>query len=197
MTAFVPFRPALLLAVCAFAIPIAAPQAAAQMHGHGGGHGMHGHGADGTGHDEVTMPGLRGLNVDEAESAEMALLFRQFQTLSREVIDLPDGIRTTTRSSDPQVMDALISHVVVMISRVEAGDDPQVFIQSPTLDIFFERPEAIDTAIETTEDGIVVTQTSDDPALVVALQTHAAEVTAMVERGMAAVHERMMRQSGG
>jgi len=197
MTTIFSFRPALLVAVCAFATPIAAPQAAAQMYGHGGGHGMHGDGADGTGHDEVTMPGLRGLNVDGAESAEMALLFRQFQTLSREVTNLPDGIRTTTRSSEPQVMDALISHVVVMISRVEAGDDPQVFIQSPTLDIFFERPEAIDTAIDVTDDGIVVTQTSYDPALVAALQAHAAEVTGMVERGMDAVHERMMRQSGG
>lgn len=159
----------------------------AQMHGHGNGHGG---GAMG-GHDEMTMPGLRGENVTDAESDEMALMFRQFQTLTRTVENLPDGIRSVTTSSDPAVMDALVSHVTVMIARVEAGDDPQVFIQSPTLDIFFERREALRTDIQVTDAGIVVTQTSDDPELVQALHTHAAEVSDMAARGMEAVHERM------
>ncbi|MCH5377190.1 MAG: hypothetical protein JJ992_24775 [Planctomycetes bacterium] len=166
------------------------------MHGHGMGAGMHGHGADGTGHDEATMPGLRGLNASDAESAELAIMFRNFQTLSREVTNLPNGIRTLTRSSDAAVMEALVSHVIGMIARVEAGDDPQIFIQSPTLDIFFERGDRIDTSIDVTDEGIVVVQTSDDPELVEALQVHAAEVTAMADRGMQAVHEMMMTRAG-
>ena len=166
--------------------------ATAQMHGHGNGGGLGAHR-----HDEATMPGLRGENVTEAESAEMALLFRRFETLSREVQALPNGIRTITRSSDADVMAALVSHVAVMIGRVEVGDDPQVFIQSPTLDIFFERHDTLQTEIEITDQGIVVTQTSTDPELVAALQTHADEVSDMVERGMQAVHERMMRQHHG
>lgn len=183
--------------------------AAAQMQGFGGGHGggpggghggpgmmMHGHGADGTGHDEVTMPGLRGLDATPEESAELAVMFRNFRSLSREVVNLPDGIRTVTRSSDPEVMDVLISHVAGMIGRVEAGDDPQVFIQSPTLDIFFARPEAIKTKIEVTDAGITVTQISDDPEMVEALHVHAAEVSDMAARGMQAVHEMMMRRAG-
>ena len=84
-----------------------------------------------------------------------------------------------------------------MIGRVEQGRDPQIFIQSPTLDIFFARPEAIVTEIDVTDEGIVVTQTSDDPDMVTALHTHAAEVSAMAERGMDAVHEMMMRRMGG
>ena len=43
-----------------------------------------------------------------------------------------------------------------------------------------------------TDEGIVVVQTSDDPELVEALQVHAAEVSDMADRGMQAVHERMM-----
>lgn len=179
-------------AIAALAVAGAAP-GLAQSAGHGM---MHGHGADGTGHDEVTMPGLRGLNATPEESAEMQVMFRNFRTLGREVENLPDGIRTVTRSSDPAVMAALVSHVVGMIGRVEARDDPQVFIQSPTLDIFFARAEAIRTEIEVTEDGIVVVQTSDDPEMVAALQLHAAEVSDMAARGMQAVHERMMRQAG-
>lgn len=156
---------------------------------------MHGHGAAGMGHDETTMPGLRGLNATPEESEEIAVLFRQFRTLSREVENLPNGIRTITRSSDPAVSEALVSHVVGMIGRVETKDDPQIMIQSPTLDIFFARGDAFETEIEITDDGVVVVQTAEDPALVAALHEHAAEVTAMVDQGMHAVHQMMMQRA--
>lgn len=165
--------------------------AMAQLAGHG-----HGHGADGTGHDEVTMPGLRGVNATPQESAELAVMFRNFETFSREVTSLPNGIRTVTLSSDADVMLQLVSHVTGMIGRVESGDDPQIIIQSPTLDIFFVRGDDIQTDITVTDEGIVVVQTSEDPDLVIALQTHAAEVSAMADRGMQAVHEMMMRRAG-
>ena len=170
--------------------------ATAQMRGNGpGGHG-HGHGADGTGHDEVNMPGLRGQNATPEESAELAVLFRNFETITREVTELANGIRTVTRSSDADVMTNLVSHVVGMIGRVENGDDPKIMIQSPTLDIFFMRGETIQSEIDVTEEGIVVVQTSDDPEIVTALQTHAAEVSDMADRGMQAVHEMMMERAG-
>ena len=178
------------------ALVLVAGVAQAQMHQPGAMHArMHGAGGH-VAHDEATMPGLRGLNATPEESAELALMFRNFQTLSREVEILPDGIRTVTRSSDPAVMDALVSHVYGMVGRAEAGDDPQIFIQSPTLDIFFANPGAMLSEIELTEDGIVVTQTSDDPAIVEALHVHAGEVSDMAERGMQAVHEMMMQRGG-
>ena len=146
----------------------------AQMMGHMHA-GQHGHGTDGTGHDEVNMPGLQGENAMPEESAELAVMFRKFQTFTREVTNLPDGIRTITRSSDPEVMDALVSHVTGMIARVENLDDPKIFIQSPTLDIFFQRGDGITSDIEITDDGIVVVQTSTDPEVVTAMQIHAAD----------------------
>ncbi len=162
---------------------------------HGGGHG-HMHGADGTGHDMATMPGLRGDNATAEESAELALMFRKFQTISRDVENLPNGIRTVTRSSDPEVMDALVSHTVGMIDRVGQQDDPRIRIQSPTLDIFFARGDRILSEVDVTEEGVIVIQTSDDPEVVDALHVHAAEVTAMVEQGMHAVHQMMMQRAG-
>jgi hypothetical protein len=170
------------------ALSLSDHRAMAQMVGHGGMHGHHG-----GGHDEATMPGLRGLDASAQESEEMAVMFRNFQTLRREVEHLPNGIRTVTSATDPDVMAALVSHVVGMIARVEEGRDPQVFIQSRTLDVFFARPEAIATVIEMTEAGIVVIQTSDDPEMVAALHTHADEVSDMAARGMQAVHEKMMQ----
>lgn len=168
--------------------------APAQQH-MGGGMGLgHMHGADGTGHDMVNMPGLRGANATDEESAELATMFSYFALLERSVENLPNGIRTTTRTDDADLAEVLISHITGMIARVEAGDDPQIFIQSPTLDIFFERGEGITTTYEPIDGGLIVTQTSDDPELVAALQTHAAEVSDMALRGMEAVHERMMRR---
>lgn len=153
--------------------------------GHHG--GMHGH-------SEATMPGLIGENASAQESADLALMFRNFDTITREVENLPNGIRTVTRSSDVAVMDALVNHSVGMIDRVGQNDDPKIAIQSPTLDMFFLRGDEIQSVVEITDEGLVVIQTSANLDMVAALQTHAAEVTAMADRGMAAVHEMMMAQ---
>ena len=79
----------------------------------------------------------------------------------------------------------------MMVTRLEEGRNPKVMIQSPTLDAIFEVYDQIDTEIELTDTGIAVIQTSDNPDVVSLLQTHAAEVSDMSDRGMVAVHERM------
>lgn len=190
-----PIKGARRVVVFALALMLGGGVVMAQMHGHGGGHG-HGHGADGQGHDEVNMPGLRGENATPEESAELAVMFRGFRTMTRTVENLPNGIRTVTSSSDPVVMEALVSHAVGMIDRVGQRDDPKIFIQSPTLDIFFERGEKILSDVQITNEGLVVIQTSDDPEVVAAMHEHAAEVTAMAEQGMHAVHQMMMQRAG-
>jgi hypothetical protein len=148
-------------------------------------------------HNEFTMPGLRGENASAQESEELALLFRKFETLTREVENLPNGIRTVTTSSDQEVIDALVSHAVGMIDRVHAKDDPKIIIQSPTLDTFFLHGDEIVSDVSVTEEGLIVIQTSENPKVAAAMQIHAAEVTAMVDRGMAAVHHMMMEQRRG
>lgn len=158
-----------------------------------GDHGiMDHHGGGMMQHDETNMPGLQGENATPEESADLAVLFNNFDTITREVENLPNGIRTVTRSSDPVVMDALVNHSVGMIDRVGQLDDPKILIQSPTLDIFFLSGEEIVSEVSIEDEGLVVIQTSDNPQMVEALQTHAAEVTAMTDRGMQAVHEMMM-----
>lgn len=186
---------ALALALgAAVVVPGLQPTALAQMMGHGAGHGQHSHGAGGMmGHDMATMPGLRGLDATAEESAELAAMFRGFEQITRSVENLPNGIRTVTFSADPELMGIVVSHVIGMIDRVDQGRDPKVFIQSPTLDILFERRALIVTSIIPDSGKITVEQTSTDPEVVAALQTHAAEVSDMVARGMVAVHEQMSR----
>jgi Spy/CpxP family protein refolding chaperone len=68
------------LAVLAAALLAAASPAIAQSQGGG----MHRHGAGGMMmHDEVTMPGLRGLDATPEESAEMMVMFHHFPEIFR------------------------------------------------------------------------------------------------------------------
>jgi len=157
------------------------------MAGGGMGHGM-GHGMGGS------MPMLNGLDTDPQEVDDMRVMFRRHPEIRRSVTNLPDGIVTVTESDDRDVGAAIVSHVVAMIGRVEDNRDPQVPIQSPTLDILFANRALIRTEIEPTETGVRVTQRSDDPATVAALQLHAAEVSDMALRGMRAVHEALMQR---
>ena len=156
-------------------------------------------GDHGPAHGEVMSNGLRqggpgmqrmmqGQDTTVQEEQELALMFANHQQIEREVILLPNGIDTLTESHSPELAAVLVGHVMGMIQRADEGRDPEVSIQSPTLDILFENRDTITTEIEITSRGIRVIQTSTDPATVEALQTHAGEVTDMVNRGMQAIH---------
>lgn len=161
------------------------------QHGHGHGQAqMH----QNHQHDMARMPGLQGRDTTAEEVGDMAAMFRNHPSLARQVTLLPNGIRTETSTPDPALRDALLRHVIGMIDRVDTGRDPKVRIQSPTLDIIFARRAQIETQIDLTDTGIVVVQTSTDPEVVAALQTHAAEISDMAARGMHAVHEAMARR---
>ena len=163
---------------------------ASHLKGHG--EGAHGEGAHI--HDEVNMPGLQGKDTTDQEVNDLKEIFRSHQGITREVTNLINGIVTTTEAEDEQLREAIVSHVSMMVTRLEEGKNPEVFIQSPTLDALFGVYEDIDTEIEMTDKGVKVIQTSSNPEAVRLLQTHAAEVSDMAKRGMQAVHERMAKQ---
>ncbi len=138
-------------------------------------------------HDEMTMPGLNGTDTTETEVADLRTIFQQHMEIERRVTNLSNGISTFTASQNPAVRAVIVSHVSMMVTRLAEGRNPEVIIQSPTLDALFDVHEEI----EITDTGIDVIQTSSNPEVVKLLQTHAAEVSDMSKRGMAAVHERM------
>ena len=143
-------------------------------------------------HDEINMPGLHGKDTDDQEVGDLKTIFQKHGDITRTVMPLANGIRTVTESDAEDVRDAIISHVSMMVTRLQEGRNPEVPIQSPTLDKLFDVYDQIETETELTDKGIAVIQTSTNPEVVQLLQTHAAEVSDMSQRGMAAVHERMM-----
>jgi hypothetical protein len=133
-------------------------------------------------------PMAEGAQHDEAFTADMRLvheLVMNHDRIKRAVTNLPDGIRTVTESDDPQTAQFINAHVAAMAQRLRDGRVFNLF--SPTLPVLFEKKDAIKTKVETTEKGSIVTQTSDDPAVVAALQAHAGEVSELARDGMVAM----------
>jgi hypothetical protein len=136
---------------------------------------------------------------DSATAAQMAVVHElvvNHAKITRTVTNLPDGIRTVTESDDPRVAQLIREHVVTMGQRVARGDDPGLPMETPALHAIFQNRERIRTTTEVTARGIIVVETSTDPAAVAVLQKHAAEITDLVTRGMAAMHETMMQNRG-
>jgi len=143
-------------------------------------------------HDQSTMPGLQGKDTTEQEVNDLKTIFKNHYNISRKVVNIDNGIVTETISLNAEVREAILNHVSMMVTRMEEGRDPEVFIQSPTLSELFKYYDKIETEIEVTDYGVKLIQTSIDPVVVNLLQMHASEITDMVDRGMMAVHERMM-----
>jgi hypothetical protein len=132
---------------------------------------------------------------DVAFAADMDLvhdLLVNHGAITRTVVHLPNGIRTLTESSHPEIAALIVAHVESMEARLEEGEVFNLFSQSlPTI---FENYDQIQSEFDYTDKGVAVVQTSDDPTIVEALQAHAQEVTEMVDEGMAAMMRGMMER---
>jgi hypothetical protein len=170
--------------------------------GHGMAHGMgmgpgmmHGmdHGAAAGGHGPMAGATAMLTKQDAGSSADMGLvhdLVMNHNKIKRTVTNLPDGIKTVTESDDPQVAQTIKAHVTSMSQRLKDGREFNIF--SPTLPVLFENRDKIQSVVEVTEKGSIVTRTSTDAKVVAALQGHATEVTELVQEGMVAMRRGMM-----
>jgi hypothetical protein len=144
--------------------------------------------------------GMMGMSHDSAKMAQMRVvheLVMNHERIERAVTNLPNGIRTVTTSDDPRIAAFIKDHTLTMLERVSRGDDPGVPMESQALRAIFLGKDKIRTTADTTATGIIVVQTSADSSVVAALQEHAAEVTDLVQRGMVAMHEAMMKNRHG
>ena len=144
-------------------------------------------------HDHINMPGLNGVDTTDVEVSDLKTIFINHKKIKRSVENLPNGIRTVTETDDEDLRESIVTHVAFMVTRLEEGRNPKVIIQTPTLDLLFDKYDEIETSVEMTDLGVEVIQTSANSEVVSLLQQHAAEVSDMSERGMMAVHERMMK----
>lgn len=145
------------------------------------------------------MGGMMGMGRDSAHAAQMAViheLVMNHDRITRSVTNLPDGVRAVTESDDSVIVRRIRQHVRSMNMRVAAGDDPGTPMETAALRVIYRNHDKIRTVTEMTPKGVVIVQTSTDSAVVVALKEHAAELTDLIQRGMIALHERMMKNGG-
>lgn len=174
------------LAVAAAAQPGVGPRMMPMM-GMGPGMMMQGMGPG------MMMRGMGGPMVgmqqgDAAFGADMQLVHEMLldhARIRRTVTNLPEGIRTVTESDDPRTAGLIKAHVASMQKRLEDGKIFNLF--SPTLPVLFEHKDEIKTSVETTDKGVVVTQTSGNAEVVAALRAHAVEVSDLARDGMVAM----------
>jgi len=107
--------------------------------------------------------------------------------IQRTVTRLPDGIKTVTESVDSKTAQDIKVHVASMFNRLQ--EDKEFNIFSTTLPVIFDSAKNIQSNIEFTTNGAIVTQTSPDPKVALALQAHADEVTELVKGGPTAFHQ--------
>lgn len=163
---------------------------AGAMMGHGMGsgmrHGGHGQGAMGLG------PASMLTRQDAQSSADMGVvmdLVYNNSRIQRSVTLLPDGIRTLTESDDPSLAQSIKAHVASMSARLKDGREFNLF--STTLPVIFDNAAQIQSTVEMTAKGAIVTRKSTDPKVVAALQSHAGEVSGLVKDGRAGFHRGM------
>ena len=169
------------------------------MHGMGPGmmRGMAPGAAAGS-HGPMGGPMAGRVQHDEAFAADMHLvrgMLFSHDRIKRTVTNLPNGIKTVTESDDPQVAQAIQTHVASMVQRLSDGKEFNLF--SKTIPVLFDNRDKIKTTVETTTKGSVVTQTSNDAKVVAALQEHATEVDELVREGMVAMMRNARASMGG
>ena len=105
------------------------------------------------------------------------------ERIERRVEEIPEGIRAVTWSDDEEVATLIRTHVRQMKARVEDGDP--IRQMDPVFQEIFEHHEAIEMEIEEVPGGVRVTETSDDPQVVLLIRQHARRaVSEFVADGM-------------
>ncbi len=110
-------------------------------------------------------------------------LLANHERIERRVEEVPSGIRAVTWSDDHEVATLIRTHVRQMKARVEDGQP--IRQMDPVFREIFEHHEAIEMEIEEVPGGVRVTETSDDPQVVLLIRQHAAwAVSEFVADGM-------------
>ncbi|BBX63540.1 hypothetical protein MSAS_27140 [Mycobacterium saskatchewanense] len=130
------------------------------------------------------------MGVGHADMMRYAEMFRRHTEIARSVDEIPGGVRTTTRSSAPDLVAQLQAHVSSMYARLDQGTE--VMCASASLPTLFRRAGGYRRVMTLTPDGVITEETSDDPALTDAIRAHAQEVTGFVRDGMPAAMRGMM-----
>jgi hypothetical protein len=108
-------------------------------------------------------------------------LLEHHKQIRRTVTNRPDGVETLTESDDPDVAAKIQEHVDAMHVRVK--NRRPIHMRDPLFAAVFRNADKIEMEWETTDKGVRVTETSDDPNVARLIQAHAQVVNLFVKNG--------------
>jgi hypothetical protein len=148
-----------------------------------------------TGPGNATGGGMMGGEMmgaaTRADMSTYAEMFNRHQEIRRVLQEIPGGIRTTTESESPDVVAQLKSHVAAMYTHLNQG--AEVTCMSQSLPTLFRHAGDYHRQLTFTPKGVVAEETASDPGIILAIRTHAREVTGFVAEGMPAMMNQMMK----
>ncbi|MCA9067600.1 MAG: DsrE family protein [Planctomycetaceae bacterium] len=171
------FQPILILSLSALLVSIAEAQP-----GRGRGFGP----PPGRGPGARNHQGGHGHGMDERHDEDhevFQFLLTNHKKIQRTVKELPNGVETLTESKDPKIAAKIKEHVKWMEYRVE--NVKPIRMRDPLFAALFQNAKKIKMVRKETENGVRVTETSDDPQVAKLIQAHAKVVSGFVERGFA------------
>lgn len=122
-------------------------------------------------------------------------LLSRHDSIDREVQDISGGVRTVTTSEDPEVAALIRLHVRQMKARFEAGMPVRRW--DPLFVELLKNYDKIVFDLEDVPGGLRVTQTSEDPQVVLLIRQHAHRgVSEFVERGFDRAREQTPMPEG-
>ena len=148
--------------------------------GFGGGNGRGFRGGRGGG-----PPGQDARFVQDRD--DFHYLLQHHEQIRRTVKNLDDGVETLTESNDADIAAKIQEHVDAMYGRVEDGRP--IHMRDPLFAEVFRHADKIKMAVESTDKGVRVIETSDDPYVARLIQAHAQVVDLFVKNGFDEPHK--------
>lgn len=108
-------------------------------------------------------------------------LLRNHTAIRREVRHLENGVEAVTESDDPAIAELIRDHALAMKHRMSVG--ARVRVWDPVFLELFEHADKIQLRVTTTDKGVSIVETSDDPHTVMLLRSHAAGLSDFVREG--------------
>jgi hypothetical protein len=129
-------------------------------------------------------------NTSPADMSVYMDMFNRHNEIKRSVEPIPGGVRTTTQSDSPDLVQPLHTHVSSMYSHLQQG--AEMTCMSRTLPTLFRNAANYRRRLTLTPTGVIVEETSDDPHLAEVIRAHAKEIDGFVRDGMPAMMSQMM-----
>lgn len=109
-------------------------------------------------------PAAREQGMSNAEHGAIFELLSRHDTILRKVEEIPGGVRTTTKSTKPELVGTLRTHVRQMARHLEQKQPVRMW--DPAFRDIFAHAGEIKMVMRDIDGGIEVTETSENPAVV-------------------------------